>query len=341
MCCQRRCFWGSVDSIWICRSTHACLNLKGFYLHDSNLRLFQWIAAGFDPHPALLIPASIIATGGPWLCLTVISWVAWRQPHQRGFLIGVLFAAGVTSMISHWIAASLHMPRPFMMGLSPTYVAHGGSGSMPSTHAAVMFTVSLLFLLRAGLRKPGIAIFAIAAFTGWARIYIGMHFPADIAAGLMLACGLTGVFMLLRWPFVHLWKKMPFSANPNFKNVLCIRSNVRQTPVIIPMIKAKPTKVILAVLTFASVFFISFNFRSDEEARVMDWQGSPAQIPQIRCVEGFKFHVLSSGKMRTMLDNIGNRIPCDPWLNLENYKIGCGSHLRNCSQRFCPFSFDN
>ena len=211
-------------------------------------------------------------------------------------------------MISHWIAASLHTPRPFMMGLSLTYVAHGGSGSIPSTHAAVMFTVSLLFLLRAGLRKPGIAIFAVAAFTGWARIYIGIHFPADIAVGLLLACGLTGVFMLLRWPFVHLWKKTPFSANPNFKNVLCTRSNVRQ----IPVIKAKPTKVILAVLTLASVCFISFNFRSNEEIRVMDWQGSPVQIPKIRCVEGFKFHVLSSGKMRPILDNIGNKISCEP-----------------------------
>lgn len=183
-------------------------------------------------------------------------------------------------MISHWIAALLHMPRPFMMGLSPTYVAHGGSGSMPSTHAAVMFTVSLLFLLRAGLRQPSIAIFAIAAFTGWARIYIGIHFPSDIVAGLLLACGLTGVLMLLRWQLVHLWKKTPFSAKRNFKNVLCTRSNARQVPAITPMIKAKPTKVILAVLTLASVFFICFNFRSDEEARVMDWQGSPTQIPQ-------------------------------------------------------------
>ena len=195
-------------------------------MRDFNLRLFQWIAAGFDPHPALLIPASLIATGSPWLCLAVISWVVWRQPRQRAFLITILVAAGVTSMISHWIAASLHMPRPFMMGLSPTYVEHGGSGSMPSTHAAVMFTVSLLFLLRAGLRQPGIAIFAIAALTGWARIYIGIHFPADIAAGLLLACGLTGVAMLLRWPLVHLWKKTPFSVTPTFKYVSCKRVTI-------------------------------------------------------------------------------------------------------------------
>ena len=78
-----------------------------------------------------------------------------------------------------------------------------------------------------------------------------------------------------------------------------------------PMIKLKLTKVILAVLTLASVFLITFNFRSDEETRVIDWQGSPAQIPKIRCVEGFKFHVLSSGKMRPILDNLGNKIRCE------------------------------
>ena len=215
-------------------------------------------------------------------------------------------------MISHGIAASLQMPRPFMMGLSPTYVAHDGSGSMPSAHAAVMFAVALLFLLRPGLRRPGVAIFALAVCTGWARIHIGIHFPADIVAGLLLACGLAGVFMLLRWPLVHSWKKTPSPTAPTFENASCRKNSARQIQVKTPAIDAKPTKVIFAVLALACVFLITFNLRSEEETRVIDWQAGPAQIPRMRCVKGLKFHVLSNGKLRPMLDNIGNGIRCDP-----------------------------
>jgi len=81
-----------------------------------------------------------------------------------------------------------------MLGLSPNYIAHGSRGSLPSAHATVMFTVALLCLLRPVLREVGAAIFAVAALTGWARIYVGAHFPADIAAGLLLAFVLATLF---------------------------------------------------------------------------------------------------------------------------------------------------
>ena len=161
-----------------------------------NLRLFEWIAAGVHPSPWLLWAATRIAAGGPWVCVALIGWVAWRQPRHRGFVMAVLLAAGATSLVSHGIASALQMPRPFTMGLSPAHLAHGASGSLPSTHAAVMFTVALLFMLRTGLRRYGIALFALAAATGWARIYVGVHFPADIAAGLMLGAVMASIFML-------------------------------------------------------------------------------------------------------------------------------------------------
>jgi len=40
-------------------------------------------------------------------------------------------------------------------------------------------------------------VFAIALVTGWARIYVGAHFPFDVAAGLALAVVITALFWLL------------------------------------------------------------------------------------------------------------------------------------------------
>ena len=168
-------------------------------MHALNLQIFEWMAAGAQPRPWVLWVALRVAAGGPWVCIALMGWVAWRRPRHRGFVMATLFAAGAVSLLSHGIASALQTPRPFVMGLSPAHLAHGASGSLPSTHASVMFTVALLFMLRAGLLRHGIAMFVLAAATGWARVYVGVHFPADIAAGLLLGIAVAGVsFPMLR-----------------------------------------------------------------------------------------------------------------------------------------------
>jgi undecaprenyl-diphosphatase len=165
-------------------------------VHALNLILFEWIAAGSQPSAGLLWVASRIAVGNPWVCVAVMGWVAWRQPQHRGFVMAALIAAGASSLVSHAIASTLNLPRPFILGLSPAHLTHGASGSLLSTHASVMFTVALLFMLRSGLVWPGIAMFALAAATGWARVYVGVHFPADIVAGLLLGVVMASLFTL-------------------------------------------------------------------------------------------------------------------------------------------------
>ncbi|MDL9997564.1 phosphatase PAP2 family protein [Variovorax sp. J22P240] len=165
-----------------------------------NISLFQWLAAGHTPHPQLLWIASVIAEGASWACVAIMGWVAWRRPPQRAYAMGTLVAAGVTALIAHALADAINLPRPFALGLSPPHIVHGARGSLPSAHASVMFTVALIFCMRSSLRGAGLAMLAIAVFTGWARVYVGVHFPFDIVAGLILAVAITAVF----WALVRL-----------------------------------------------------------------------------------------------------------------------------------------
>lgn len=160
-----------------------------------DLALFQWMAAGHDPTPWLLALARLAAVGGAWVTVGIMGWAAWRRPSQRSLVFTSLVACGAAVLLAHFIAASLNLLRPFVLGLSPAYVAHAARGSLPSAHATVMFTVAWMFLLRPQLRIPGLALFGVAAITGWARIYVGVHFPLDIAAGLLLGLLLAGVFL--------------------------------------------------------------------------------------------------------------------------------------------------
>jgi membrane-associated phospholipid phosphatase len=163
-----------------------------------NTALFQAIGAGHAPDAETLWFASNVAEDASWLCVALMGWVAWRRPSQRVYAMLTLVAAAAAAMLAHALADAIAMPRPFMMGLSPAHIEHGARGSLPSAHASVMFTIGLLFCLRASVRKIGLAIMAIAVLTGWARIYVGVHFPLDIVAGLLLAGGIAAAFWVLK-----------------------------------------------------------------------------------------------------------------------------------------------
>ena len=168
-----------------------------------NIALFQWLGAGFHPQAQVLWFASHVAEGASWLCVALMAWAAWRHPSQRLYALAALLAAGAAALSAHALADVIGMPRPFMIGLSPPHIEHGIRGSLPSAHATVMFVIGLVFCLRAALRKTGIVLLAIALLTGWARVYVGVHFPFDIAAGLLLAIVITAVF----WGLEHLGRR--------------------------------------------------------------------------------------------------------------------------------------
>ncbi|QNK65274.1 phosphatase PAP2 family protein [Variovorax sp. PAMC26660] len=169
-----------------------------------NLALFQWITAGSQPTPWVLAVARSFALWGSWLCAGLIVVALWRHRADRAYLCVVAAVAGLTSLLSHAIAVSLNVARPFVQGLAPAYIEHARSGSLPSTHAAVMFMLALAFLLRPNLRRLGVPLLALAAATGWARVYVGVHFPLDIVAGLLLGGSIACALAAVTWT-VHLF----------------------------------------------------------------------------------------------------------------------------------------
>ncbi len=161
-----------------------------------DLALFAWMSAGSSPNPWLLAFMSKLAQNGPLLCVAILAVIAWRKPSLRIYLLATLAACGVASLLAQALATAIDLPRPFMLGLSPDYIAHGARGAMPSAHATVMFTMAFALLFRRGLRSWGLAAAAVAAGTGFARVFVGVHFPFDIVAGLLLGALIAGALQL-------------------------------------------------------------------------------------------------------------------------------------------------
>ncbi len=101
--------------------------------------------------------------------------------------------AGATA----WIAAqgakpAARRPRPYEAGEAQRLVATPAGSSWPSGHAAVAAAMGWTFATqgRAGRRLGA----ALTAFVGGSRVYVGVHYPTDVTAGIGV-----GILSAMAW----------------------------------------------------------------------------------------------------------------------------------------------
>lgn len=73
----------------------------------------------------------------------------------------------------------------------------GGQYGFFSSHAANSFGLALLSLLILKNKKFTIFILAWAVIVSYSRIYVGVHYPADIAVGAAAGCLIATAFYLI------------------------------------------------------------------------------------------------------------------------------------------------
>lgn len=74
--------------------------------------------------------------------------------------------------------------RPFMDHHLTQLVPHAPGKSFPSDHTTVSTAIAIGVLFFTRFKKTGALLLVGAAAIGLARIYVGVHYPADILGGL-------------------------------------------------------------------------------------------------------------------------------------------------------------
>ncbi|MFW8602301.1 undecaprenyl-diphosphatase [Desulfobacterota bacterium M19] len=159
-----------------------------------NQTIFQWIHAGAGTRPLIDALAVFFAEAGPFLLAAYLLVLWFRVRADKKILLIEAAEAALIGLTLNQLAGLLYyQPRPFMMGLCTPLLAHVPENSFPSDHATLMFGAALYLLMKRGGGMHGLILLAAACFTAWARIYVGIHFPFDMAGSLLIALAAAGL----------------------------------------------------------------------------------------------------------------------------------------------------
>jgi undecaprenyl-diphosphatase len=166
-----------------------------------NHTLFLLINASAQPDSVAVALAMLFGEYAIWLVpLTLV--VRWLRSNDivRQRLIEASASALLALLTAQIIGVMWPHPRPFMIGLGHTLIVHGADSSFPSDHLTFLWAVAFSLLMHPEARRAGWVLALLGLPMAWARIYIGVHFPFDIA-GAALVSGISAWVCALTSPW--------------------------------------------------------------------------------------------------------------------------------------------
>ena len=174
-----------------------------------DLQTMQAIAGHRDA--TLTSIAWVVTEAGSFILLAPLSIAflllrRWKRPADDIALVVIAAGSALLPLVVKEIVAR---PRPAIEHLSNL-----SSLSFPSEHttqaAAIYLTVGIMLSqgLTRGWREAAIVLgVVIALAVAWSRVYLGVHYPTDVAAGLLL--GWTWALLVFRWARPKLGQDRP------------------------------------------------------------------------------------------------------------------------------------
>ncbi|MFI2711307.1 phosphatase PAP2 family protein [Micromonospora sp. NPDC018662] len=174
-----------------------------------NYHLFQMINAGAGKVDAV---DDAFEWAAVWLiyvlaALAVVPVLRGGRP-AAGAALRVLASLALAFALGRVTAALSTEVRPFQTHHVHQLIPHAAGPSLPSDHATAAFALALavgVFLSR----RWGAVLTILAVIIGFARVWTGVHYPGDIAAGACVAAAAVGAVALTARRYAHRFRRHP------------------------------------------------------------------------------------------------------------------------------------
>jgi len=160
------------------------------------LELMRW-ADGWWSSPVLdrVVPwLTYLGSHFAFILFIILSWIILKQ---RRVLRNLVLLYAIQSSVIYALKFLVGRERPLYLLEMASKLSRGPGEilepSFPSAHSALAFTMATL--LSCWFPRFRVIFFIAAAFIGWTRIYLGLHYPTDVLAGALLGYGITKLFL--------------------------------------------------------------------------------------------------------------------------------------------------
>lgn len=132
-------------------------------------------------------------------------------------VIHALLLLSCTLGIHYLIGFFYAEPRPFVTHTVHLLLPHSANPSFPSTHAMGMNAITLS--LFAVYKRLGVILIILTGLTGFAKIFVGHHYPMDVIGGFMIT------YILYLWYNTFIKDNItPYLKNPKHIKTALINS---------------------------------------------------------------------------------------------------------------------
>ena len=140
----------------------------GFFLFLSNHN--DWVNIG--------VPAGLLAGG-----------IIGNDKRMRQNALYVASSSAVNALATILIKKLVKRPRPFLANVKIRAVYHPAEYSFPSGHTSTAFTTATALSQAYPKWYVVVPSYLWAGSVSFSRIYLGVHYPTDVAAGALLGTG--------------------------------------------------------------------------------------------------------------------------------------------------------
>jgi membrane-associated phospholipid phosphatase len=168
----------------------------------------RWYARLNDPGGGLgdRTSKAITELGSIWASVGIA--IALSRTRRRREAMDALGAALAMWSIGQVAKRIVRRPRPYRaLGGFRLLIREPNGTSWPSSHPAVLLAFLIVACRDLGVPRPArLAAAALAGAVGWSRVRLGVHYPADVAGGLLLGRCVADLWServspsLLGWP---------------------------------------------------------------------------------------------------------------------------------------------